>query len=191
MTVRTGMTGIIATLRNMSQAGTADFAIGAINYWSDDQLQSILDTRRTDFTMTATRMESEYSGGTLIYKRYYLPYANIESGTALKLQNSAGVEFGTATYSVDYNAGLVTFASDTGGSAVYATGRSFDLNRSAADVWRRKAAYYGTKPDFSTDNHSVKFSAIAATCISMAAQFDAAAGASVVSVYRDDNYPGR
>ena len=189
--IRPGMTDIIATLRNMSQAGTADFTIGATSYWSDDQLQSILDTRRTDFTMTATRMESEYSGGTLIYKRYYLPYANIESGTALKLQNSAGVEFGTATYSVDYNAGLVTFASDTGGSAVYATGRSFDLNRSAADVWRRKAAYYGTKPDFSTDNHSVKFSALRDSCIKMAEQFELSSGASVISVYRDDNYPGR
>jgi len=191
MTVRTGMANVIANLRLDAQASTADFSIGYTAYWSDNQLQGILDEHRLDFSHEALTPETDYSGGTIIYKRYYLPYRNLEGGTALTIENSAGVAVGTALYTVDYNANVVTFANDTGGSAYYASGRSFDRNRAAADVWRRKAAYYGTRPDFSTDNHSVKFGAVAQMCLNMAASFDAQSGPVIVTAYRSDNYGGR
>lgn len=191
MTVRTGMANVIANLRLDAQAGTADFSIGYTAYWSDNQLQGILDEHRLDFSHEALTPETDYSGGTIIYKRYYLPHRNLESGTALTIENSAGVAVGTALYTVDYNANVVTFANDTGGSAYYASGRSFDRNRAAADVWSAKAAYYSTKPDFSTDNHSVKYSKVAEMCLAMATKYEALAGPTVISVYRSDNYGGR
>ncbi len=191
MTARTGMSTVIADLRADAQAGTADFTIGSTAYWSDDQLQAILDANRTDFSHEALISEWDYSAGTIVYKRYYLPFKNVEAGTALVIEDGLGVAVGTANYTVDYNANTVTFAADTGGSALYATGRSYNRNRAAADVWRRKAAYYGTRPDFSTDNHSVKFGAVAQMCLNMAAQFEAQSGQTIVTAYRSDNYEGR
>lgn len=43
MTVRPGMWTLIDELRGMTAAGEDDYTIGAVTYWSADQLQTILD----------------------------------------------------------------------------------------------------------------------------------------------------
>ena len=45
---RAGMGTLIETLRGMTDAGTADYTIGATTYWSDDAVQMVLD-RHMDY----------------------------------------------------------------------------------------------------------------------------------------------
>ena len=35
---RTGMSNLIGELRTLAVAATADYTLGTVNYWSDDQL---------------------------------------------------------------------------------------------------------------------------------------------------------
>lgn len=187
MTARSGMSNLITRLRMLANAGTADYTTAGQTFWSDDQLEDVLDTNRVDFTRELLNMTQDYSGGSVIYKRYSCRFANLEEGTdAFEVQNAAGSAIGTALYTPDYLRGVITFASDTGGSSYYLNGRSYNLNRSAAQVWRMKASYHMSAYDVSTDNHSLKRSQLYEHCVSMAESFDAQAGALSVDGYRSD-----
>jgi len=157
MTARTGMTDIIAELRSLTDAGTAEFTIGTVSFWNDDTLQSVLDSHRVDIDSYSLIPNPRYEAGTLTYKEYRSVYKWLESGTAaLTVQNGLNVEVGTAAYTVDCQRGVVTFGTDTKGSSYYLYGRTYNLYAAAADVWERKAAHVAIKFDFSTDNHSIK-----------------------------------
>ena len=94
---------------------------------------------------------------------------------------------GTAiVYTTDYYRGLVTFAADTGGSAYYLTGRTFDLNSAAADIWRQKAAHYAGEFTFSTDNHRIEKGALINNALKMAQVYAVNAPPTVTTLYRSD-----
>lgn len=156
MTLRTGMSTLIATLRGMTDAGLEDYTLTGVNYWSDDEVQRVLDRHQTQVIRDQLTPVQEYdTGGTVYYKRYYSHFGNYEQttgGTAIFwVQNAAGSVIGTAGYTPDYAAGLVTFGSNTGGSTYYVTGYSYDLDASAAELWRIKAAHAAKLFDVSTD----------------------------------------
>lgn len=173
MTVRDGMTSIIADLRGMTNAGTADYSIGAVTYWTDDQVQNIADRHAEDFFRIDVSPQLEYSGGAIVYKRYYLPVeGDYESGTAaFTVENGAGSVISPTLYTLDPLRRVVTFSSDTEGEVYYFTGRRIDMNAAASDIWQIKASYYANKFDFSTDNHNVKYSQVAAQCLKMAEKY--------------------
>jgi hypothetical protein len=76
----------------------------------------------------------------------------VASGTAVfKLDNAAGTNIPGTMWSADYRRGLVTFVNDTLGSSMILTGRAYDLDAAAADVWRYKAANAAKLYKFSTD----------------------------------------
>lgn len=192
MTARTGLTNLISDLRSMTNAGSADYTIAGAAYWTDDQLQVILDNNRTEVVRDELSHIEEYnSGGTLITTRYYSRYGNLESttgGTAVfYLQNSAGSIVGTASYTPDYRRGEIIFAADTAGSAYYLTGRSYDLNAAAADVWERKAAQSaGGAFSWSTDNMSVNKTALRKEMLEMGRYYRQLAGPKVTELRRGD-----
>jgi hypothetical protein len=66
------------------------------------------------------------------------------------------------------------------------TGRSYNVNLAAADVWRKKAAHYATAYDVSTDNHSLKRSQLIQHCQVMAREFEARGGPASVTMERGD-----
>lgn len=190
MTVRDGMASIIADLRGMTNAGTADYSIGAVTYWTDTHIQNAADRHAEDFFRIDVSPQLEYSGGAITYLRYYLPVeGDYESGTAFLVENGAGSAIGTALYTLDPLRRVVTFAADTDGEVYYFTGRRIDMNAAASDIWQIKASYYANKFDFSTDNHSVKYSQVAAQCLKMAekyASMSTGANASV-EMFRSDS----
>jgi len=104
------------------------------------------------------------------------------------VQDGTGAVQGTSAYTPDYRRGVVQFAADTSGTTYYLTGRSYDLDAAAADVWRRKASHYASSFDFSTDNHSVTRSQVYAHCLEMASFFEAKSGDAVttINMYRGD-----
>jgi hypothetical protein len=190
---RTGMTDVISDLRGMVDAGTADYTINSVSYWTDDQLQVTLDRHRSDFYHSpAYPTPSIGVGGTVIYNDYWLGIQNVETttgGTAVfYVQDASGSAIGTASYSIDYRQGKVSFVSDTGGSTYYATGRAYDLNAAAADVWRQKAAQVAKMFSFSTDNHRADKGALRKEYLGMADYYMSLSGNSIMSVdlVRDD-----
>jgi len=157
---RTGMTNLISLLRDYTIAGTADYTVGTTSYWSDNQLQTVLDRNKLTVLREQLLSFESYVGGTLVYKEYRSQYGNYEEtsgGTAIfEIEDSVGSTIGTTNWSMDYVNGVLTFAADTAGTPYYLTGYSYDVNRAAADVWRMKAGHHAVSIDWSTDNMSIK-----------------------------------
>ena len=188
------MASIITELRGMTEAGTADYTISSTTYWTDNQLQDVLDTNREDIIFSRLEMYPvQVAGGSLSWQDYRSHYDYLEATTGgtsiLYLQDSTGAAIGTANYTTDERRGQFQFSSDQAGSVYYMTGRSYDLNSAAADIWRKKAAHYAlTSFDFSTDNHTISRSQVYKHALQMAEYFENQGSDSIstVDIYRGD-----
>lgn len=193
-TARVGMANLITEVRGMTEASGGDYAIAGVPYWSDAQLQDILDINRTDIIFDQLQMyPNQIAGGSLSWTDYRSGYGYYEATTGgttiFYVQDSTGAAVGTASYTPDYRRGRVVFGSNQAGTVYYLTGRSYDLEAAAADVWRRKAAHYApTSFDFSTDNHSVTRSQVYKHCLDMAGYFEGKSASAVetVQMFRSD-----
>ena len=141
------MANLITRLRSLCQAGTADYTLAGVGYWSDDQLQDRLDARCSLIEGAAlTWLPDTVGGGVQAYHRCKQGYRDLEtaeSGTIYwAIRDSLGALQGTAGYTADYGRGEVRFTADQGGTAYYLTARSYDVYGAAADVWTEKASYY-------------------------------------------------
>jgi hypothetical protein len=188
---RAGLATIIRRLRELTSAGTADYALAGTTYWTDDQLQAELDAHRMDFVREGLRAETEFVAGAEETHNYYTTRRNLEeaaSGTAAwVVEDATGAAVGTANYTVNYEAGQVRFTADTDGTAYYLSGRSFDVNKAAASVWEKKAAHAWDAYDFAADGASFKRSQMHDHCLKMAAQFRSlAVGIKVSRLFRSD-----
>ncbi len=198
MTARTTLAPLIQRVRELAATGTADYSVGTVPYWSDEQIQAVLDRNRVDFADNPLApLKETDSGGTVRYFTHMASYRNLEEsqgGTAiLYVRNSAGARAGTAAYSVDYPSGRVTFTADTAGTAYYLTGRSYDPYAAAAEIWRQKAADVAERFDFSADGASFKASQLRTSylenadyCAGLATFGAGAAGIRTTTMFRDD-----
>lgn len=198
MTARAGMTQIINDLRVLTEGGTAEWTLGTITFWDDDQMQNVLDKHVTEFVFRPMLAIPTYdTDGLLAYNDYEIGIGNIEQttgGTSIFYIQDGNFDIaGTALYSADYRKGKFTFATNTQGTtSFYATGKSYDLNASAAEIWRIKANHVANTFDFSTDNTSVKKSQIFDHYNERADYFESIAttGVSHVSLKRSDDVIG-
>jgi hypothetical protein len=174
MTTRTGMANPIQHLRELTQAGTAEFTLGTVSYWSDQHLQDALDAYRADVYRAKLADQITYDGsGTAKYYDYYFEGGTYEEGTAaFVVADSLGNPV-TPT-SVEYARGHVSFGTvNQMGTAYFLTGKKFDIYRAAADVWRRKAANVASAYDFNTDGQSMSRSQLQKQYLQMASECDA------------------
>lgn len=152
---RSTMAHLLTEFRGMVDAGITDYTVGGVTYWSDDQLQTKLDAHRTYVNYQAVEgLENYIAGGTITYTIF--PTERVWWEDTVTVQETGGGTIGTANYSMDLLTGVITFTADQAGSARYVTGYTYNLFKSAAEVWNRKAAHYVTAVDWSTDNHSMK-----------------------------------
>ena len=186
MTVRATMADLILDLRGLTDASTSDYTAGGVTFWTDQQLQDILDGRVVSMHFAELGAIPEYANGVYTYKEYVLPLGNVEGGTALTIMDNVGVAQGTALWSFDRNRGVITFTNDQAAAPRFATGKSYNVNLAAADVWRKKAAHYAVAYDVSTDNHSLKRSQLVAQAKEQMKYFEAMGGASSVTMERGD-----
>jgi hypothetical protein len=193
---RSGLANLITELRGFTEAGTAEYTVAGASFWTDDQMQDVLDLHRSD--LIHAQLDSYpviVSGGTLQYFEYRAPAGMFEAtsgGTSIfYMQDSTGATAGTSLWTADYRRGVVTFASNTAGTVFYLTGRTYDLNAAAADIWKKKAGHYApTAFDFSTDNHNLQRSQIYEHCLDMASRFDGMSKSAIqtVQMYRSDTW---
>ena len=189
--VRAGMAGMIAELRGMTDAGYDDFKVAGVPYWSDRHMQDYLDRYRMDFVEENLYAVQQTRNGTTYYLDYKSQYINLEgvaSGTSVfKLDDAGGTNMPGTMWSADYTRGVITFVNDTAGSSMILTGRSYDLNAAAADVWRMKASNAGKMYDFSSDGQSFKRSQYYQSCLQMAQYYEGLSAPISISMYRGDN----
>lgn len=182
---RATMSDLITKLRGYSNAGTADYTIGGVAYWSDDQLQERLDKTRQVANYEPMEAIPTYGvGGITTYTEYRTGKANWENLPTI--QDEGGTAIGTANYTFDANIGIVTFTADTEGKTRRITGNIYDVDRAAADVWRAKAAYVADSFDWSSDNHSIKRSQQYEHYLNMAKFYESQAGVVSLDVLRGD-----
>lgn len=190
--MRGTLAGPLARLRELAAAEAAEY--------SNDALEAVLDRNRRDFADDRLTPLAQNEGGTVRFYVHQSAWRNLEEsggGTAvLVLRDSARAVVGTADYSLDAAAGRITFAADTGGSAFYLTGRSYDVYAAAAEVWRMKAAQAAQRMDFTADGASFKASQLVKQYTEMAelygslATFGAGAvGLRTTTLVRDDLAP--
>jgi len=189
--VRAGMVDLIQELRQLSDVGVNDFKVGAVTYWSDKHLQDHLDKHRQDFWEDELTPIQQQRNGTTYYTDYRAHYGNLESvasGTAVfKLDDVAGTNQATTGWSCDYTNGIITFTTDRAGTSYFLTGRSYDLNAAAADVWRVKAANAAKMYNFSAGGQSFQRNQYMANCLQMAQYYEGMAAPTNISLYRGDN----
>lgn len=160
---RSTMYDLIQRVRTLTATNVGDYIVGNQSYWTDAQIEAVLDQHRLDFSDDLmTPLREVDSGGTVTYYTYQAHYTDLEptvGGTAVfYVRDSTGTRAGTANYSADYRAGRITFTASTGGTAYYLTGRSYDIYAAAADIWEMKAAHVAERFDFTADGASFKVS---------------------------------
>lgn len=190
MAARSGMHNVINDLRLMTDAGTAEHSVDGVDYYTDDQLQRILDTYRADIYRELLTAQEDYAAGSAQYRQYYWSQPHVEqatSGTAAwYVTDGQGSVVGTANYAVDYDGHAISFTANTLGSARYLTYRSYDLNRAAATVWKEKAAHVADRFDVRTDNHDLKRSQLRKNYLDMAQSYLAKSRPYLVRLVRED-----
>lgn len=189
--MRSGMMNLINDLRGLTETGEGDYTVNGLSYWTADQLEVELDRTRTDILHVAIEAQPEYSsGGTVVYKRYPLPFGNLEEttgGTAIFYLQAVGGSVVASGWTADYRRGLVEFNADTGGSVYYLTARAYELNSAAARIWRQKAAHYVSAYDVRTDNHQLTRSQLRQGCMEMAQLYDRQSGPTMIELGRSDD----
>lgn len=200
MALRDGMANLILRLRSMVDAGTADYTVNSVAYWTNEQLQDRLDMVRCDLHGVPLQSVVETgSGGTAQYFVYYAPKGNLEESTApggtiiWRVVDGLGSVLGTALYNVEYIPGVIRFTSDTLGTRLYLWARSYNLEAAAAEVWRSKAAHVASAYNWASDNQKFDRAVLMKNYLGMADYWDAKGGVSngirTVQTYRSDLLP--
>jgi hypothetical protein len=153
------MGNLITRLRVLTQAGTADFSVAGVTYFTDNQLEDRLDAHATLLEgMALTWLPDTVAGGAASYHRVKQGWRDLEeaeSGTIYhRITDSLGNVQGTAGYTGDYVRGEFRFTANQGGTAYYLTSRSYDLYAAAKDVWEEKASYYSDWYKFSSEGQA-------------------------------------
>jgi hypothetical protein len=189
MTHRSTMADLIRDLRSLTEAGPEDYSIDSEAYWSLEQLQKVLDNHRSDLKWSEMIAIEEGDGSFLDYTTGYGNLETTLGGTAIFIvQDINGATIAGSLYSVDYQRGVVTFASDTTGTDYWVTARSYDLHAAAAEVWRKKQSHYARAVNFSTDGHSISREQLYQHAAEMAKYFEGMGGGGfgTMNVMRSD-----
>jgi hypothetical protein len=133
---------------------------GTAQVFIDDIIQRHLDANRMDvYFDPLVSIPRNIGGGTTVYYEFrsrHGDYETTDGGTAtFYIQHGTGSTVGTASWaSMDYQSGILMTTTNYQGTALYVTGRSYDLYGAAADLlddWAQKVAL---QFDFSSDQQS-------------------------------------
>ncbi len=143
MAARPGMTSIIQELRSLTDASEDDTTVNNVSYWSDEQIQGILDLHRRDALDVALVSHPLMEDGERVTKRYYIPDRVgvwIDNDPSVfTVVDAIGVV--ASGYSADLTGRQINFDSSTGDTAYYLRCRTFDMNAAASEVWSKKASH--------------------------------------------------
>ena len=179
MAARAGMGNLIGRVRLLANVGTSEWTLDATTYWTDDQIEDRLDLHRVDYEEQVSTIPVTVDSATE-YHDYHLSYGNLEeaeSGTTRwSVRSTSGTLQGTATYTPNYEAGLLVFTADTEGSAMLVRYGAYDVYAAAADIWRARAANVSLYYDIKEGEHSLSRSQMFKHCMTQAELMDSRSG---------------
>lgn len=190
---RDGMANLIKEVRKLAELSTSDYTVNAVTYWTDDQIQEVLDDHLCETVkQQPIYADPDYINGAYSYTEYNLPpgvrwieEAGTASGFALRDND------GTAAtgYTVNYRARRITFSADQQAEVYWLSCRVYDLYNAVADIWEVKAAAL-QKNGFrwQSDNHMVDKSALASQYQGQAQKYRAMSGMKETKLIRSDLY---
>lgn len=188
---RSGMSNLILRLRGMTDTSESEYTVNSVAWWTDDQLQDILDQHRTDWSDVELVVQPEYVSGDWATRDYHLPRMNWEEYTSdsdiWRVVDTDGAAVSTSTYTADYLTGVIRFSSDQDHAIYYLRGRSFNLDAAAADVWRRKMAHYAnTSFNFAADGQRFDRHQLVQSAMMMIQMYEKSGGAKSSPFVRSD-----
>ncbi|MDX2077014.1 MAG: hypothetical protein SFZ02_11320 [bacterium] len=186
---RISMTSLIAHLRELTSASTDEFTLNDIPYFSDDHLQTVLDSTSTHQSRVAIYPVGDYIGGAMVYTRYPLPHymaytEGAGDGSAWRVVDGTGAT--APAHTLNMSARHILFDAPTDGRTYYLTATSYDMHRAASAIWLQKAAHSAKRVNFSVDGQQVSAGDYHAHCLKMVAYYDGLAGATTVRRVRMD-----
>jgi hypothetical protein len=142
------MLGLISELRMLSSAVTNDVFDG-VTYWTDDQLEAILDRNSVYHLRHPLIVHPIYEDGSISYRYWRITDHNrnrrVEDDP--EIVNYWGVVQNEVT--VDVNMGIVTFDNSPSKNAkMFINMRVFFMADAVAEVWAAKAAQRAPYVDF-------------------------------------------
>lgn len=139
MTVRSTMNDILLELRGLTDATNGETTVDGVDFWTDEQLQAILDAYRTDALDLALVPAAQKVAGNTAYLRYYFP-DNLATTVEpdFTITDSEGNVLSNWTYTKGTR--YILFASDQSADSRLITCNAYNLRKSAARVWLTKAS---------------------------------------------------
>lgn len=193
MAARSGMTQLIADVRLMADAGTAEHSVNGTTYYTDDDIQRYLDRHRQDIYREMLSYQGEYGSGSVQYHQYYFRHAFVEgtaSGSLAWLITDGNDDvIAGSLYTPNLDAQEVRFSADQMGSARFLTYRTYDIYRAVSEIWRDKAAHVADRFDVKTDNHDLKRSQLAKNYMDKAREYAGFGRPKHVRMIREDLNP--
>ncbi|HSC20598.1 MAG TPA: hypothetical protein VLC07_02620 [Solirubrobacterales bacterium] len=127
------MSEIVDELRRMCAVEEAQYTVAGTAYWSDDQLQAVLDRHVSAQFLQAPveRIRTLDAGNRWVVMNGEVSVSGALDIEAAKVTDSAGREVEDTTFHSD---GRIEFATDQSTYFLYLTGLAYDLNGAAADV---------------------------------------------------------
>jgi len=194
MTARAGMANLILRLRGLTNTTSSDYTLGATTYWSDDQLQDILDATRKDWRGVPLEAMPELgTTGSYEYYDYRIPveigrdFEEAGASSIFAVKETGGAIVSSGTYTVNYRAGILRFTVDQDAAFYTIDVRTFSLNSAAREVWEQKAGHCVANVTWKSDNHAVNASEEYDHCMAMAERFrKLGSGWQVVTIVRSD-----
>ena len=166
MPLRSSMAALVGRLRQMTFAATDD-EFGGETFWSDEQLQEVLDRAGRTFVRGAKLTARSYklAGETQYNEQFFSvkPQSAVIEENAV-VRDSDGNEIEDVT--IDYGLKVVIFGTNPSSSSQYYIDLYlYDLNAAAAEVWETKAAHRFDWVNMRGGNHKFDFNQTPEFCV--------------------------
>lgn len=162
MAARTGMVSLVNHLRQQGEASATD-VFNDVTYWTDDQLQDILDLNSQSFkTMPLTKLglydDVSYT------MTFTLPFW-VEGGFSIYVRDTTILE--TETYTYNHLTHEVTFDADVDSRDLIVWGKVYIMTEALADLWNQKAQHRKDYITFKAGAHRMEGAQVYNHCVAM------------------------
>lgn len=185
------MQTIILALRELTDANAGDVEVNGIPYWTDEQLQTVLDQFRTDVIDVPLRSVAMNEAGVTVFKRYYIPtivgrWIENDDGTnqIFSVVDTSGNLAPAYTY--DSGSRLITFTVSTNGLSYFLRCRFYDIYAAASDVWYKKASQRTALIDWKAGGQSLSEDQEYQHCLERGQFYSTKHGITVIRLKRGD-----
>lgn len=145
--------GIVDDLRRMVGAGAAEYTIGDVTYWTDEQLAGLLaENRIYNHRVLLEPLADVQDGARVLLKARVCVAGTIDPDSPGTLRNASGAT--VAGWTIDRR-GLVTFEHDAGWGRLMWSGDSYDTHAAAAEALTAWAAAVQLHYDVQADGQSM------------------------------------